>query len=68
MKLDGFDPRFLEWLKGQGQASKDALEDAWANADAAPGHRNEGYARRTAVIAQAKQRGFVPPKPEKGRR
>jgi hypothetical protein len=68
MKLDAFDPRFLEWLRGRSKAERDELQEAWDGADAVPGHRNEGYARRTAVIERAKQRGFVPPRPEKGRR
>jgi hypothetical protein len=68
MKLDSFDPRFLEWLRGRSKAERDELEEAWGSADAVPGHRNEGYARRTAVIERAKARGFAPQPMKKGRR
>jgi len=60
MNLDGFDPRFLEWLKEQSEETRADLETAWSTADAVVGHRNENYARRVAVIALAKERGFSP--------
>ena len=68
MKLDAFDPRFLEWLKGRSGLERADLQSAWDGADAVPGHRNEGYARRTAVIERAKARGFAPQPMKKGRR
>jgi hypothetical protein len=60
VNLDGFAPRFMEWLLEQSAETRADLESAWTNADAAPGHRNEHYARRAAVIALAKERGFSP--------
>jgi hypothetical protein len=68
VNLKDFDPRFLEWLKGRSALEQADLQSAWDDADAVPGHRNEGYARRTAVIERAKARGFAPQPLKKGRR